>query len=64
MRLRSLLPTTRCCRYETNGYVRIPEKDNFHELRRKAYGQYLEGSAPAPAFAPAAAADSSTQSAA
>jgi len=24
--------------FESNGYVRIPEKDGFHELRRQAYG--------------------------
>ena len=24
--------------YETNGYIRIREKANFHELRRRAYG--------------------------
>ena len=27
--------------YESNGYVRIPEKEGFHQLRRKAYAQHV-----------------------
>ena len=33
-------PVNRTLPYESNGYIRIPEKEGFHEMRRKVYAQY------------------------